>query len=49
MKYCSGSADSGGCFHRDLKMENVIVNEDFDAKITDYGSLKCVQNHPCQI
>lgn len=40
MKYCSGSADSGGCFHRDLKMENVIVNEDFDAKITDYGSLK---------
>ena len=36
------SAETGGCFHRDLKMENVIMNEEFDVKITDYGSLKCV-------
>ena len=36
------SAETGGCFHRDLKMENVIMNQDFDVKITDYGSLKWV-------
>lgn len=29
-----------GCFHRDLKLENIIVSDTFDTKIMDYGSLK---------
>lgn len=29
-----------GCFHRDVKLENIIVSGDFDTKIMDYGSLK---------
>jgi hypothetical protein len=34
------SRDVKGCFHRDVKLENIIVTGDFDAKIMDYGSLK---------
>eukprot|EP00041_Stephanoeca_diplocostata_P022145 m.524836 g.524836 ORF g.524836 m.524836 type:complete len:776 (+) comp21993_c0_seq1:180-2507(+) len=29
-----------GCFHRDLKLENIIVTDKYDCKIMDYGSLK---------
>jgi hypothetical protein len=34
------SKDVKGCFHRDVKLENIIVTGDFDTKIMDYGSLK---------
>lgn len=29
-----------GCFHRDVKLENMMVGDDFDVKLIDYGSLK---------
>lgn len=28
-----------GCFHRDLKLENVVISDDFDVMIMDYGDL----------
>jgi serine/threonine protein kinase len=37
-------ADDGpivkGCFHRDVKLENIIVSGEFTPKLMDYGSLK---------
>ena len=39
-----GSQRVNGCFHRDLKLENLIVTGDFDCKIIDYGSLKFTQS-----
>jgi len=39
-----GSQRVNGCFHRDLKLENLIITGDFDCKIIDYGSLKFTQS-----
>ena len=40
-----GSQRVNGCFHRDLKLENLIITGDFDCKIIDYGSLKFTLSH----
>jgi serine/threonine protein kinase len=29
-----------GCYHRDLKLENLVVTGDFTVKIMDFGSAK---------
>ena len=40
----TGHNDVNGCFHRDLKLENLILTGDYDVKIIDYGSLKFTEH-----
>jgi serine/threonine-protein kinase len=47
-KVCHGveHAHSLGCFHRDLKPQNILITRDGDPRVTDFGITRAVERQP---